>query len=338
MKRFLYFCLAFLLCMALIPLFTLIKAARSEKAPSEAQSASDVQSADSDTDDNINNGFDAFKLLDTSSNEILTVNDRDFCYGALIAEMPISFEKEALKAQTVAIYTFYSKKRNESRENDEDNEKGYDFEVNTAENLIYIPDKKLREMWGDKYDKYFAKVKECVDSVFGQTIRYDGELIEACFHAISAGQTESSKDVFGGDTPYLISVASPADCFAPDYLSSRSFTADEFKSIVSKTWKQIKLDGSPQQWIDEITRTDAGTVSEIVIGNAKVSGQQVRSAFSLRSANFDVIYSQDEFVFTVRGYGHGVGMSQYGAQYMAKQGSGYIEILQTYYPNAITVK
>lgn len=337
MKKFLYFCLTFLLCMILIPLFTLIKSTHSGEAESKAPSSSGIQDSEQSVNMQQNEDSGYFKLLDTSTNEILTVSDRDFCYGALTAEMPISFEKEALKAQTVAIYTYYSKKRNESRADLNSTEDSYDFEVNTEDNLIYIPDEKLREMWGDKYDKYFAKVKECVDSVFGQTITYDGELIEACFHAISGGQTESSKDIFGGEKPYLISVASPADCFAPDYLSTCSFTADEFKDIVNDTWQEIKLDGSPQQWVDEITRTDAGTVSEIIIGNAKVTGQQVRTAFSLRSANFDVIYSQDEFVFTVRGYGHGVGMSQYGAQYMAKQGAEYLEILQTYYPQAVTV-
>lgn len=337
MKKFLYFCLTFLLCMILIPLFTLIKSTHSGEAESKAPSASGIQNSEQSVNTQPNEDSGYFKLLDTSTNEILTVSDRDFCYGALTAEMPISFEKEALKAQTVAIYTYYSKKRNESRADLNSTEDSYDFEVSTEDNLIYIPDEKLREMWGDKYDKYFAKVKECVDSVFGQTITYDGELIEACFHAISGGQTESSKDIFGGEKPYLISVASPADCFAPDYLSTCSFTADEFKDIVNDTWQEIELDGSPQQWVDEITRTDAGTVSEIIIGNAKVTGQQVRTAFSLRSANFDVIYSQDEFVFTVRGYGHGVGMSQYGAQYMAKQGAEYLEILQTYYPQAVTV-
>ena len=143
---------------------------------------------------------------------------------------------------------------------------------------------------------------------------------------------------FGGELPYLTAVASPGDCFAPEYQTECSFTTDEFEEIATGAWQGISLNGSPQQWVTDIERTASGTVSQIVIGNAKTTGDEVRKAFSLRSANFDIVYSQNEFVFTVRGYGHGVGMSQYGAQYMAIQGADYREILYTYYPNTVIAK
>lgn len=329
MKKTFYFCLVFLICMALIPTITLMKT--EIKKHHEAENT-DISIARIDDDSPVT--YNDFRLLDTSQDKILTVSDFDFCCGALAAEMPVSFDKEALKAQTVAIFTYYSKKRNESRLAGYDS----DFEVNTEQNLIYIPDEKLRDMWGDNYTEYYSKIEACVSDVFGQAVLYDDELILSCFCALNGGTTESSKDIFGGELPYLTAVASPGDCFAPEYQTECSFTTDEFEEIATGAWQGISLNGSPQQWVTDIERTTSGTVSQIVIGNAKTTGDEVRKAFSLRSANFDIVYSQNEFVFTVRGYGHGVGMSQYGAQYMAIQGADYREILYTYYPNTVIAK
>lgn len=329
MKKTLYFCLGFLICMALIPTMTLMK---NEIAKRRETDNTDISPDGVISDSPVT--YDEFRLLDTSQDRIITVSDFDFCCGALAAEMPVSFDKEALKAQTVAIFTYYSKMRDESRSAGNDS----DFEVNTEKNLIYIPNEKLKDMWGENYTDYYSKIEDCVNSVFGQALLYDDELILSCFCALNGGTTENSKDVFGGELPYLTAVASPGDCFAPEYLTERSFTTDEFEEIATGTWNGISLDGSPQQWVTDIERTDSGTVSQIVIGNAKTTGDEVRKAFALRSANFDIVYSQNEFVFTVRGYGHGVGMSQYGAQYMALQGADYKEILCTYYPNTAIAK
>lgn len=329
MKRILYFCLGFLLCMIIIPIASLIKNNTVPKENTQSK-IQDISYNAEEIKDKISS--DSFRILDTSSNKILDVPDREFCIGALAAEMPVSFESEALKAQTVAIYTYYSKMREESR-NDSASE--YDFTADVENNTIYITEEKLKSMWGDSFSTYYERLSDCVDDVFGKILVYDDELALTCFYSISAGVTENCEDVFGSKLPYLTAVASPADRLAPEYYSVKTFTADEFKKLVTDAWGDIDLDASPQQWITDIERTNSGTVSQIVIGTAQTTGEQVREIFSLRSANFDVIYSQEEFIFTVRGYGHGVGMSQYGAQYMAQQGASYKEILGTYYPHTV---
>ena len=329
MKRILYFCFGFLLCMIIIPIVSLLKNNTVQKETTQTKEQNISSDTEPARDYILSNSF---RILDTSSNKILDVPDREFCIGALAAEMPASFEEEALKAQTVAIYTYYSKMREESRS---DSTSKYDFTADVENNTIYITEEKLKSLWGNSFDTYYEKLSNCVDDVFGKILVYDNELALTCFYSISAGVTENCEDIFGSKLPYLTAVASPADRFAPEYYSVKTFSSDEFKKLVTDAWGNIDLDASPQQWITDIERTDSGTVSQIVIGTAQTTGEQVREVFSLRSANFDVIFSQEEFIFTVRGYGHGVGMSQYGAQYMAQQGATYKEILSTYYPNTV---
>ena len=255
---------------------------------------------------------DSFIILDTSSGKTLEINGREFLYGALSYEMPPSFEPEALKAQAVAVYTYFSRLRKAQRSS---------------------PDKNLSgEIWGSSFEKSRKKIKDACDSVYGLVLTDNkGELIDAAYHAISNGSTENSEDVFGIRNEHLRSVASPGDAFAPDYITDVVFSCDEFRDNLKATGAGISFSGKPENYIKSIDRTDAGTVRSIEICNYSFTGDQIRKAFSLRSASFEVEYSNKLFTFTVRGYGHGVGLSQYGAQYMAKNGADFKEILTHYY-------
>lgn len=275
-----------------------------------------------------------FRIFNTSDGKIITVDDREFCYGALAYEMPPTFEEEALKAQVVALYTHFCRLRNIQKENPDKDLKGADFSADLSEGQFYLSDKQLRSKWGELYYESIKKIRSAVDSVFGKVLTDEkGELIDACYHAISSGTTENAKDIFGSDDEHLIAVPSPTDINAPDYITKLSFSADEFKEKMSSLSKDVKLTGKPESYISETKRTPSGSVTEITIGGIEFTGSDIRQTFGLRSAAFEIEYSDKKFSFTVRGYGHGVGLSQWGAKGMAEQGSGYEEILKHYYQN-----
>ena len=197
----------------------------------------------------------------------------------------------------------------------------------------FISKEESREKWGDKFDTYYKKISEACEAVVGKAIVYDGEPIVAAFHAICSGQTESAQVVWGKDLPYLQSVQSTGDRLSPDYASTLSLTKDQF-STMAKKLGEVSLEDDASKWFASPETSKAGTVTAITIGGQKVTGQQVREAFGLRSACFTLEYKNDRFTFHVRGYGHCVGMSQYGADYMARQGSSWEEIVQHYYKGA----
>lgn len=276
-----------------------------------------------------------FKILDEDTGKIITVDDRTFCYGAVAAEMIPSFEQEALKAQCVACYTHFCRLRENQRSEPDSSLKGADFSAKLSENQYYMSDDAMKKSWGNLYDESLKNIKNAVDDVFGEVLTdSDGNLIMAAYHAVSGGATENCADVFGQEVPYLQAVASPGDLAAPGYLSECTVDEKDFKNKILAENKNADLSNSPDKWIGKSEKTNSGTVKNIKIGGEDFSGAKIRELFGLRSANFDVEYKDGNFEFTVRGYGHGVGMSQYGAEYMAQQGSDYKEILSWYYNGA----
>ena len=296
----------------------------------------DNESEQSSTESSIVNSENQyFKILDEDTGEVITVDDRTFCYGAVAAEMMPSFEKEALKAQCVACYTHFCRLRDEQRENPDDDLKGADFSAKLSQSQYYMSDEAMKETWGDFYDSSIESIKTAVDEVFGEVLTDDdGELIIIAYHAISGGTTEACADVFGMDLSYLQAVPSPGDLVAPGYLSECTVSEEDFKSKLLSKNNKADFSTSADKWIGDCERTASGMVKTIKIGGVDFTGTEIRELFELRSADFDIEYSDKEFKFTVRGYGHGVGMSQYGAEYMAQQGSDYKEILSWYYQGA----
>ena len=165
----------------------------------------------------------------------------------------------------------------------------------------------------------------------GVTLTYDGKLIDACYHAISCGTTEEAETVWGADIPYLQAVASPGDRLSPSYASTVTHSSDEVRTILTAELPDLTLSEDPATWFGSPTLSDAGTVAQQPVGDTTLAGTRVRRLFGLRSAAFAITYADGTFTFAVKGYGHGVGMSQYGADYLARQGYSYAEILKYYY-------
>lgn len=341
LKKEILYCFSLGLSMLILPCICLgasqinLKDVQNEKSitettTSEKESPSSEESTK--TIKNTTDTYDSFKILDTSTGAVVTVPDREFCYGAVVAEMPPGFESEALKAQCVAAYTYFCRERENSRQNPSEDLNGADFKADLSIGQYYISQETLKEKWGTLYETSFEKVKTAVDEVFGKVLTYEGELIVCAYHAISGGVTEACADVFSADLPYLTAVASPYDCNAPSYQTTETFTAEELKNIFQSYDNEIVFSENPEDWLTIKNRTNSGTVTEIQVGNKVLDGQKIRTLLSLRSACFEIKYNENkEFVFTVRGYGHGVGMSQYGAEYMAQQGASYEEILKHYF-------
>lgn len=328
MKKYLLAALAVFLLMTILPTLALL---RMETVPGEdLPSSSEGLSPDSSQAPTAEE--DTFVLLDTSTGKLLTLSEREFLLGDVASEMPLSYDPEALKAQTVAAHTYYDRLRTRQRADPDPSLRGADFTCDTASQLIYITPEQQKEKWGGEYDTYYSKLCQAVDAVLGERLTYQGEPAETTFYAISGGRTESAETVWGEPIAYLVAVASPGDTLAPGYCSTADFSSAELKEKLTAQWKKLKLSDDPAQWFGTPTCTESGTVTEIAVGNLTLSGGELRTALGLRSAIFTVEYQNDTFTFTVRGYGHGVGMSQYGANTMARQGATYAEILAWYYP------
>lgn len=275
-----------------------------------------------------------FKVLDEATGEILNINIKDFLIRSVACEMDPDFETEALKAQTVAAFTYFKNLQKKQKSNPKEELKGCDFKVNSENRIYYMTEKTLKERWGDNYEKYHEKFSNLVESVLGEVLKKDGEYIKALYFSISSGNTENIKDVFGSDESYLVSVPSPYDQLAPGYLSKKEITTKDFlDTIENKLNKSIGIN-EQNNIIGQIEKTKTGMVKNIQIGNENITGRKIREFFDLRSANFDIEKIDNKIIFTVRGYGHGVGLSQYGANEMAKHGATYSQILSWYYKGA----
>ena len=263
----------------------------------------------------------SFYIYDISSEEIYSVEPKDFLIGAIATEMPVSFEREALKAQGIAAYTYYRKLM-------EDNG-GEAISADPTQFYIYTTKEQMQQRWGDSFEEYYGLLSDIADEIYGKALVSDGQLITASYYAISSGNTETSASIWGGDRTYLQAVASPWDAFAPGYYSEASFTLDEARAILYTLVGDTVFAGD---LFGETERTASGSVVNIQVGDQTVSGGEIRDAFGLRSQNFTWEVSDDHIVFQVKGWGHGVGMSQTGADYLARQGFSCEEILAYYYP------
>ena len=269
------------------------------------------------TKTNIQDDGDSILVLSSSTKKINEIDMFEYVVGAVAAEMPPTYHSQALRAQAAVCYTYAVKKRSSP----DPALGGADITDDSAVHQGYLDAAARKEKWGDKYETYEKKIEEAVKDVFGKTITYDGEIITAAFHAISCGQTFSAEEVWGKDVPYLKSVTSAGDKLSPDYSSTLTLTTDEFKKAFAGSGAELGGDA----------KTDSGYISCAVIGEKEFTGAQVREKLGLRSACFEIKCTDDEFKITVHGYGHGVGMSQYGADYMARQGSDWQEIIKHYY-------
>lgn len=326
-------CYVLFLLLALPTLqFTPARADEPDKPPTSVSSPGipPVDSSDDAKDQTPDDPEAVFRVLDASANVVYTFTERDFLIYTVAAELPASYPPEALKAQAVAAYTYYTYQKNRHAAGVE----GADFSDVPGDFPSSYTTDALKERWGDQYEHYLQKIADAVDSVAGEMMLYEGKPIFAAYHSCNSGMTETAKTVWGVDYPYLQSVASSGDALSPKYTSTATVSDKEFAAA----FPDLKLTGDAAGWISGTpTVSAAGTVTAITIGGKEYTGREVRSALELRSACFTVTHGKDGFTFTVKGYGHGVGMSQYGAKEMADRGFTYEEILKHYY-HGVTIE
>ncbi len=260
---------------------------------------------------------------------VVTMDLGSYLVGVLRAEMPASFECDALKAQAVAArtYTLY-KMLNGGAAAHPDADTCTDINCCKA----YMDSETAADLWGADAEIFEAKLRSAVTETDGECILYDGLPILAVFHSSSAGMTMNSQDVWSSSLPYLTSVSSPETAeTVPNFHTDVSFSIAELRALLRDALPAAALDGAPSTWFTGIQQLPNGTVTSLYVGGIPVSGTEFRSILSLRSACFTLSFVDDRIIFSVSGYGHGVGMSQYGANLLAKKGMTYREILTWYY-------
>lgn len=280
-------------------------------------------------------GVTEFKILDTATGQVNTVPLRDFVRGAVAAEMPASFHPEALKAQAVAAHTFALHNHLVQQAHPDPALRGADFSADPSNMLVYITEKTAKKFYGEKGDYYWSKICEAADSVVSYILEYEDEPIVAAYHAISAGTTEDAANIWTGSAPYLLAVESPGDLLAPDYETTTDFNLEAVREKLLSAYPEMDLSGDPAGWFGDTERSDSGYITRIEVGGVALHGKDIRQLFALRSHNLDIEYLGDRFAFNAYGYGHGVGLSQYGADFMARQGATFDGILMNYYSGAV---
>ncbi|MBQ3145734.1 MAG: stage II sporulation protein D [Clostridia bacterium] len=316
--------LLYILCMVflcfLIPiLFTQKKQLKEEKTDNKIE----------EKIENYNYGqYNRVKLLHTKTEEIEELELDNYLLGVVSSEMPASFEQEALKAQAVVArtYTIYKITGNKKHEN-------ADICDNSACCQAWISKEDRLNKWNEgERETNWAKIEEAVNSTKGKIVTYEGKPINAFFHSNSGGITDTATAVWGGNNyPYLQAVITSGEDSYSQYNSEMILTKDEFINKIKKYHNNFKIDFSLENQIEILEYTDGERIKTIKIGNLNLSGVEIRSIFGLKSAKFEINVEGENIKFSVIGYGHGVGMSQTGADSMAKQGSNYEEIIKHFY-------
>ncbi len=267
----------------------------------------------------------------TINNKAENITMFEYVCGSVAAEMPLAYNEEAIKAQAVACYTNALRLKLANAKGNED------ISDNTAVHQGYIDKAQRKEKWGKDFEKYEKKLENAIKEVENKAIYYDNKLCVAAFCAISNGQTEDAQNLWSTAVPYLKSVNSEGDKLSPGYASTVSYSRENFLKIAEKS--DVKISGikSLDNIIKINEKSSTGTVLSCAINGKSFTGEQVRKMFSLRSPTFTVKATAEVVTFSVYGYGHGIGMSQYGANYFAQEGYTYDKILKHYY-NDIEIK
>ncbi|WP_423741697.1 SpoIID/LytB domain-containing protein [Faecalibacterium sp. 7] len=256
----------------------------------------------------------------------MQLSRREYVLGAVAAEMPVSWPDEALKAQAVAAHTYALYCRDHAAL-----QSGAWLTVDPARRQGCLTEPVLRSYWGTAYEQNYARLSALVDEVLNDLLFYDNAPACTSYFAISNGRTEASENVWGTALPYLIPVDSGTDLSADNYQYTAVFSAAQVQQAFSDLGITADL-AAPESWFGPIEQTSSGYTKSLTVCGQTVSGTALRQALGLRSTCFTVQYQSGNFSFTTRGYGHGVGLSQWGAKAMAEQDADYADILAHYYP------
>ncbi len=272
-----------------------------------------------------------YKMLDTKTNTIFEIKPRDYVIGAVFAQMPANFEKEALKSQAIIAHTYILRQHETVVQNSLPDLMGADFSNNFNMYQAYFNAEQAKSLYGDEYNTNLKKISEAVDEVMKKVVTYNGSLISPAFHSMSGGMTESAKNAWGTDLPYLQPVKSDGETKEKGFSETKTFSAEEISTRLKQDYKDIKLGEDKSQWLKVGDKSESGTVLTLTAGDKTIKGSDLKSILSLRSCNFEISFKDDTFTIVSKGVGHGVGFSQYGANAMAKSGSTYDKLLSYYY-------
>lgn len=271
------------------------------------------------------------KLYHKSEDKVEELELEEYIMGVVASEVPASFDEEALKAQAVAARTFYMNRRNNPCKDSKSKEADV---CDTTNCQVYMSKEERMAKWNSREaEKNWSKIEKAVLDTKGQVLTYEGSVLKyPQFFAISSGRTEDAKDVFSMDVPYLKSEESKGEEIAPKYKTTLEIPINEFIDKINTKYTTANLRKSNLSSLIKINSyTEAGSVKELKIGSAVVKGSEFRELFNLNSTNFKFDFGKNTVVINCTGYGHGVGMSQWGANVMAKSGSTYDKILKHYY-------
>jgi stage II sporulation protein D len=270
--------------------------------------------------------FDSMQIsvFNVKENKLQKMDLEEYVLGVLAAEMPSKFDMEALKAQALAARTYTLMKTKSFGGKGCDKHPGADICTDFAHCQAFADPESI----DFNYDKY----KEAILATKGEVIVYDNALIQAVFHSTSGGKTENSEDIWTSKVPYLRSVSSEYEDDSPKFITDRDIKVSDFIAAMKKIDSKVQLSSkSIQNQVKVLDRSEGGRITRISVGGKVLSGSAVRSALGLNSSNFNISYQGETMKFTVTGNGHGVGLSQYGADGMAQKGSKYDEIVKHYY-------
>lgn len=330
MKKVILYFIAFIVVCFFLPAILTKKDAKFVETSSKSNNET-IENTDS-TQENIKSTYNyknygTIKLLHKKTGEVEQVNIDDYLCNVVSAEMPADYEIEALKAQAVVARTYTIYKINNKKH----------------ENADICDDSTCCQAWVDKETRFsrweeskresnWEKIQKCVQETQGQIITYQNQPINAFFHANSGGKTELPVNVWGGTgLPYLQVVETAGEEGYKQYESEVELTQDELIEKLKTKYSDISIDFSNQEDLKILEYTDSGRVKTVKFGNHEISGVETRTLLGLKSTNFEISKENDKIKFTVKGYGHGVGMSQTGADAMAKQGKKYKEIINHFY-------
>ena len=307
-----------LACMTLVVQGTAPSAAEAASVTSEESSRGAPSPADT---------ADTVCFTDQSTGQTVTLPLREYLIGAVAAEMPVSWPDEALKAQAVAAHSYALYRRDHSTE-----ENGAWFTADPARRQGCLTDAVLHSYWGTAYAANYARLSALVDAVQTQVLYYGDAPAGTSYFAMSNGRTEASENVWGSALPYLVPVDSSTDLSADNYEVTLTLSAPQVQQLLSSGLGISADSAAPERWFGETTLTASGYAASLPVCGQTVSGTALRRALGLRSACFTIRYQDGSFLITTKGYGHGVGLSQWGAKALAEQGWTYEAILAHYFP------
>ncbi|WP_455543430.1 stage II sporulation protein D [Intestinibacter sp.] len=316
----------------LLPILISVLFYGENEIPSSDSKNKIIQKSEKDAYETVDVTSPTVSVYNSTTNKIEKIDIETFLYGVVATEMSSDFSEEALKAQAVAARTYiiYKMENNMTQ-----GHRGAYICTNSNHCQAYASYDELKKIRGDNWIKEsYPKIKKAVDDTKGHILTYEGKAILPMYFSTSSGMTENSKEVFSAQYPYLKSVSSPYEEQSPKYYTEVKFNKSNFIDLLKKNYSNISISSENlYNQVKILDRTTAGSVNTIQVGNKEVTGRNMRSIFGLNSSNFKIEFNGDTVVFKVKGYGHGVGMSQWGAEGMAQKNYKYDEILFHYYTN-----